>query len=340
MTGSRRDFIKNSAMAGTILGMGSWSIGLAGMKNDGNVKIGLVGLDTSHAPAFAEVFNKDIPEPGLEGFRVVAAYAGGSSDIPSSLESIPGYTRQVEQMGIEVVDSVRKLVRKVDALLIVSNDGRPHPEQAREAIRSGKPVFIDKPLAASLKDAVKIYNEAAEKNVPVFSASSLRYLKNAQAVRYEKKIGTVLGADTFSPATLEPHHPDFFWYGIHGVEILYTVMGPGCDTVTRISTPDTDYIVGRWKDGRIGTVRGTRTGTHDYGGIAFGSDGNIALGPFEGYQGLMLKIGEFFRTGKPPVDPAETLEIYAFMEAADESKSMGGQPVSVAGVLKAAGYDV
>jgi predicted dehydrogenase len=337
MKTTRRKFIRQSAVAGAVIGLAPFNVSLP-RKNDDNIKIGIIGLDTSHSPAFTEFFNSDNPSPGVEGLKVVAAYPYGSKEIPSSLETIPKYTEQVESMGVEVVDSIRSLLKKVDAVLLETNDGRPHLEQAREVIKSRKPLFIDKPLTASLPDAVKIYKEAEGKNVPVFSASSLRYLKNAQAVRYENKIGGVLGADTFSPASLEPHHPDFFWYGIHGVEILYTVMGAGCDTVTRFQTPDTDFIVGRWKDGRIGTVRGTRTGTHDYGGIAFGTDGNLNLGPFEGYQALLVKVGEFFKTGISPVDPRETLEIYAYMEAADESKRRNGLPVSVDEILKSAGY--
>jgi predicted dehydrogenase len=337
MKTTRRKFIRQSAVAGAVIGLAPFNVSLP-RKNDDNIKIGIIGLDTSHSPAFTEFFNSDNPSPGVEGLKVVAAYPYGSKEIPSSLETIPKYTKQVESMGVEVVDSIRSLLKKVDAVLLETNDGRPHLEQAREVIKSRKPLFIDKPLTASLPDAVKIYKEAEGKNVPVFSASSLRYLKNAQAVRYENKIGGVLGADTFSPASLEPHHPDFFWYGIHGVEILYTVMGAGCDTVTRFQTPDTDFIVGRWKDGRIGTVRGTRTGTHDYGGIAFGTDGNLNLGPFEGYQALLVKVGEFFKTGISPVDPRETLEIYAYMEAADESKRRNGLPVSVDEILKSAGY--
>jgi hypothetical protein len=163
-------------------------------------------------------------------------------------------------------------------------------------------------------------------------------MKNVEAVCKGKVIGEVLGADTFSPATLEPSHPDLFWYGIHGVETLYSVMGTGCDTVTRFKTDDADIVVGKWKDGRLGTFRGTRNGTHDYGGIAYGTKGNINLGPFDGYLAMLVKVAEFFRTGVSPVKPEETIEIYAFMEAADESKRRGGQPVSIEEVLKIAGY--
>lgn len=339
MNSDRRKFIRNTAMAGAVLGLHSIPMDILSMPADDIIRIGIIGLDTSHATEFTKFFNSENKSPAVSGFKVVAAYPKGSEDIPSSVETIPGYTKEVQQMGVEIVDSIRKLLKKVDAVLLETNDGRPHLEQAREVIRSGKPLFIDKPLTASLSDAVTIYKEAKEKNAAVFSASSLRYLKNAQLVRYENRIGKVLGADTFSPASLEPHHPDFFWYGIHGVEILYTVMGTGCDTVTRFVTDDTDFVVGRWKDGRLGTFRGTRTGTHDYGGIAFGTEGNLTLGPFEGYDAMLVKIAEFFRTMKAPVEPAETLEIYGFMEAADESKRNGGQPVSVGDIMKKAGYD-
>jgi hypothetical protein len=169
--------------------------------------------------------------------------------------------------------------------------------------------------------------------VPVFSASSLRYMKTVQSVRHENSIGKVLAADTFSPATLEPHHPDLFWYGIHGVEILFTVMGAGCEAVTRFSTDNTDVVVGTWTDGRIGTFRGTREGKHDYGGTAYGTTGNLVLGPFDGYDNLAVKISEFFESKKSPVADVETLEIYAFMAASDESKRKGGQRVRLSDVM-------
>ncbi len=334
----RRKFIRQSALAGAILGLRQVPFAGTSGQTEEVIKIGIIGLDTSHSPEFTKFFNFENAE-GIKDFRVVAAYPRGSKDIQSSVETIPEYTKKVQEMGVEIVDSIKALLKKVDAILLETNDGRPHLEQAREVFKAGKPVFIDKPISASLEDAVKIFREAKEKNISLFSASSLRYLKNAQAVRNENKIGKVLGADTFSPASLEPHHPDLFWYGIHGVEILYTVMGTGCDTVTRFQTADTEYVVGKWKDGRIGTFRGTRTGTHDYGGIAFGTEANLTLGPFDGYGALLVKIAEFFRSGKSPVDAYETLEIYGFMEAADESKRRGGIPVSVDEVLNKAGYE-
>lgn len=338
MNSSRRKFIKQSAMTGTLLGLQTIPFSTLSNPFQDNIKIGIIGLDTSHAPAFAKLFNADNTNPALTGFKVIAAFPQGSTDIKSSMDRIPEYSKQVQEVGLEVVDSIKKLLGMVDVVLLETNDGRPHLEQAREVIKVGKPMFIDKPVAGSLKDAITIYREAAEKKVPMFSASSLRYMKNVHAVRHENKIGQVLGADTFSPATLEPHHPDLFWYGIHGVEVLFTVMGAGCESVTRFQTADADVVVGKWKDGRMGTFRGTRKGKHDYGGTAYGVNGNISLGPFDGYEALAVKIGEFFKSKVSPIDARETLEIYAFMEAADESKRKGGATVRLDDVLKNAGY--
>jgi hypothetical protein len=325
----RRKFISTTALAGTALGLSIPSFGKDLFQ--AQIKIGIIGLDTSHAPAFAKYFN-EIDKSGK--FRVVVAYPQGSTLIESSVSRIPKLTEEVKGYGVEIADSVKKLLKQVDVVLLETNDGTVHRAQAFEVIDAGKPLFIDKPVAASFADVRAIYDRAREKKVPIFSASSLRYMKTAQQVRKENVIGKVIGADTFSPATLEPHHADFFWYGIHGVETLFTVMGPGCESVTRFNRDNMDVVVGIWKDGRVGTFRGTREGKHDYGGTAFGSTGNLVLGPFDGYDALAEQIATFFTTKTSPVDENETIEIYAFMEAADESKRRGGASVKLSEVMR------
>ena len=299
------------------------------------VRVGIIGLDTSHSTAFTEILNEAEAPPDVAGFRVVAAYPHGSADIESSVSRIPRYTEAIQTMGVDIVDSIDDLLARVDVVLLETNDGRPHLAQALQVIAAGKPLFIDKPVAGSLVDAVKIFDAAQRRGVPVFSSSSLRFMEAAQAIR-QGAVGAVLGADAYSPATLEETHPDLFWYGIHGVETLFTVMGTGCETVQRIYTEETDVVIGRWADGRIGTFRGIRDGKRGYGGTAFGTEGIAPIGPYEGYRPLVVAIVAFFRTGQAPVSPEETLEIYAFMEAADESKRHGGAPVKIARVLEKA----
>ncbi len=296
------------------------------------IRVGVIGLDTSHAPAFAKLMNDSKAEADVAGCRIVAAYPQGSKDIESSTSRVPGYTQQFRDMGIEIVDSIPALLEKVDCVLLESNDGRPHLEQVLPVLKAGKRCFIDKPIAGSLADAVAIFDASQKYQTPVFSSSSLRYLATAQEVR-AGKLGKVTGCDAYSPCSLEATHPDLYWYGIHGVEILFTVMGTGCDSVTRASTPGFDFAVGTWSDGRIGSFRGIRQGAGGYGGVAFGEKGKTELGEFGGYRPLAVEIVKFFKTGDVPVAPEETLEIYTFMEAADESKRQGGAPVKLAEVL-------
>lgn len=301
-------------------------------KENKELRAGIIGLDTSHVIAFTRVLNGSDAQDDVSGCPVVAAYPKGSPDIESSVSRVPGYTEQIQELGVEIVDSIDQLVEMVDVVLLETNDGRPHLEQALPVLKAGKTVFIDKPIAGTLTDAVSIFQAAKHYEVPVFSSSSLRYGEGAQAIR-NGKIGEIIGCDAYSPCSLEKTHPDFFWYGIHGVETLFTVMRTGCETVTRCSAAGSDVAVGVWKDGKIGTFRGIRQGKSGSGGTAFGTEGIAEIGPSGGYRPLLVEIVEFFRTGIPPVPQEETLEIYAFMEAADESKRKGGVPVTLESVL-------
>ena len=273
----------------------------------------------------------------MKGYHVTTAYPYGSRTIERSYTRIPGFIEDISKLGVEVVDSIETLLKKVDVVLLETNDGNLHLEQALQVFRAGKPVFIDKPVAGTLKDAVAIYKAADEFKIPVFSSSSLRWSKNSFELRRGELVGRVLGADTYGPAQTEPSHVDLYWYGVHGVEMLFTVMGTGCREVVRVHQPDTDIVVGTWEDGRLGSFRGLRSGRTGYGGNAFGETGISTIGPYEGYKGVVEAIVDFFRTGIPPVNAAETIEIFAFMEAADESKRNGGMPVKLESVLKRAG---
>jgi hypothetical protein len=309
-------------------------LGMAADEPAKPLRAGIIGLDTSHVIAFTKVLNDPNAQGELAGVRVVAAYPGGSPDLPASRDRVEGYTKQLrDEFGVEIVDSIEALLPKVDVVLLESVDGRPHLAQVEPVFRAGKPVFIDKPVAGTLADAIRIYDLAEKHGVPCFSSSSLRYSPNIAALRTNPEAGEILGADSFGPCSLEEHHPDLFWYGVHGVEALYTVMGTGCETVSRTQTDGTEFVVGTWRGGRIGTFRGIRAGKADYGVRVFGGKGIVATTGYGGYEPLLVEIVRFFRTGKPPVSAAETIEIFAFMEAADESKRQGGAPVTIQSVL-------
>jgi predicted dehydrogenase len=297
-----------------------------------DLRLGIIGLDTSHAIAFTQALNGTNTLASHKGFRISAIYPPGSKDIPSSTNRVAKYLETVKPYNVEIVTSIDKLLLLCDAVLLESNDGRVHLEQALPVFKSGKKVFIDKPIAASLTDCIVLFKLAARYKTPMFSSSSLRYLDKIQEIRAGKH-GNVGGADAWSPCTLEPTHPDLMWYGIHGVETLFTAMGTGCDSVVRVNTPGTDVVVGTWKDGRIGVFRGTRAVSAGYGYTVYTTKGMMTSGKFSGYDALLTEILAFFKTGTAPVSPEETIEIFAFMEAADESKRRNGTPVKLADVL-------
>ena len=299
------------------------------------IRIGIIGTDTSHVTAFTQLLNDRSHPNHVPGARVVAAFKGGSPDVEASRTRIDKFAAELkDRWGVEFVDSIEQLCEKVDAVLLESVDGRPHLAQVRPVFKAKKRVFIDKPFAASYADAREIVRLSREAGVPFFSTSSLRFVTEIQAIRTSDAHGGIRGAFAFGPENLEPHHPDLFWYGIHAVEMMYTFLGPGCDQVTRVKTDTGDTVVGRWKDGRIGTMRGLIQGRQDYGAIAFGMKAVLATPvPLKSdYRGLLVEIVRFFQTGVPPVPPEETLEIIAFMEAAELSKARGGAPVALAEV--------
>jgi hypothetical protein len=298
------------------------------------LKAGIIGLDTSHVVAFTQTLNNPTAKGILTRVRVVAAYPGGSPDIPDSRDRVEGFTKTLhDKHGVEIVASIDELLKKVDVVLLESVDGRPHLEQVKPVFRAKKPVFIDKPVAGSLADAVEIYRLAKESGTPCFSSSSLRFSPGIRGIRGDAKFGAILGCDAYGPCSLEPHHPDLFWYGIHGVEMLFTIMGSGCESVTRLETDNAEFVTGKWKDGRVGTFRGIRKGQTDYGAMVFGTKKVGPSGRYEGYEPMLVEICKFFDGGKAPVTAEETLEIFAFMEAADESKRQGGRAVTLENVL-------
>lgn len=300
------------------------------------LRVGMIGLDTSHVPQFAKAINTAAADSELAGMKVVAGFPGGS-DFRLSSTRVAGFTEDLRKMGIEIVDSIPALLEKVDVVMLESVDGRPHLEQVLPVLKAKKRVFIDKPVSGSLGDTIAIFEAAKKYDTPCFSTSGMRFGAVPQKAR-QGELGEITGCDTWGPCAYEPPLPDLFWYGIHGIEAMYTCMGTGCETVSRTSTKDTDLVVGKWKDGRVATYRGIRGNSRaQFGGMAFTARG---VTPFErdgsgsgGDSGLLVSVARFFQTGKPPVEADETIELVAFMEAAQEAKRYGGQAVKIDSVM-------
>ena len=293
-----------------------------------DLRAGIIGTDTSHVPQFTKTFAS---RPDWR-ITVVAAYKGGSPDLPQSANRVDGFARTIATAhGVELMDSIEALLAKVDVVLLESVDGRPHLAQATPVLRSGKRVFIDKPLAASLQDARRIVDLSRETGTPFFSASSLRFHPDLPRLRRDAGVGRVSRVEASYVLNRIDFHPDLYYYGIHGVEALYAVMGPGCVRVSRRLAGGIDATTCRWKDGRTGVYHGLPQADSTRPLVTvIGERGAVSTSGAAGYDGLLAAIAEFFHTGRPPVDPAETLEVFEFMTAADVSKARGGAEVALA----------
>ncbi len=302
-----------------------------------DLRIGIIGLDTSHSEQFTLRLNDPANPNHIPGARVIVAFPGGSPDIEESKTRIEGFTATVrDKFGVRIVGSVAEACKDVDAVLLLSLDGRPRPEQMKEIIAAGKPVFMDKPVAASLKEAVEIYKLAGTAQVPVFSSSAIRWYPGVLEVANAEPT-PARSAISYGSAHVLPHHPDLFFYGVHPTEALFTVMGSGCLSVTRTTTPSESVVTGLWSGGRTGTLQAIHEGAMGFKVIRFG-DKQITEQKSDGdYTPMLREIVKFFQTKQPPVSPKQTLEIYAFMAAAEESKHRDGARVTLREVMEKAG---
>jgi len=299
------------------------------------LRLGMIGLDTSHSVEFASRLNHPERTDHVPGARITVAVRTCSMDLPMSRDRVNEFTREMqEEHGVRLVQSFDEMLAECDAVLLCSLDGRPHRGQFR-ACAAGKPVFVDKPIAATLPDAAAIYQIAEETGTPVFSASAMRFAPEVIEIALEE-VGRVAGAISHGPCPLEPHHPDLFFYGIHAVEALFTVMGPGCGPVSRVTTERASVVSGVWADGSVGTLYAMHHWPAPYKVIKMGDRSVASREVPADYTPLLREIVHFCRTGVPPVSKAQTLEIYAFMEAADESRRRGGAVVRLEEMLAAA----
>ena len=292
------------------------------------MRVGMVGLDTSHCPAFTSLLNERGREYHVPGTEVVAAYPGGSNLFSLSRDRVKGFTEQlVKEHGVTLYDGIQDLVRDVDAIFLESGDGRQHLEQfAQMAV--GKPVFIDKPLATSTADARAIIKLAQETATPIMSCSSIRYSAGISDIVGQDE--RLVSCEAFGPAPILEDYPGLFWYGVHSAEVLFSLMGVGCKAVRCISHQDLDVVIGEWEDGRIGVMRGTRLEDHAFGCVVHTDAGarcGIAQPKPPAYSLLLQRVVEFFQTGVSPIDIEETFGIMAFLEAANGSKERGGTVV-------------
>ncbi|GGD94403.1 Gfo/Idh/MocA family protein [Paenibacillus nasutitermitis] len=294
------------------------------------LKIGIIGTDTSHSIAFTELLNDSAHRYHVEGGKVTLAYPGGSPDFELSISRVAAFAGEMNsRFGVQIAERPEQVAEECDAVLLLSADGRVHKELFEAIVPYGKPIFIDKPLAASVVEAEFIAKLAEQWSVPVMSTSALRYAA-ALTKQNTNTDDKVIRVDCYGPMYMEPTQSGYFWYGIHLVEMLFTVLGSDCEQINASGSGDKETITGIWKNGVVGTIQGSKSGGFPFVAAIHrehsSSFVDIASEEKPFYASLLEQVMTMFHTGIPTVDMSTTLQVIRFIEAANESRD-SGKPV-------------
>ncbi len=292
------------------------------------VRVGIVGFDNYQAVEYVQFFNNPKAEGDLAGLRVVSVWPVTSLDYPESATLTERWMKQLVSLNpnpadskdaappVAIVGSIDELLKGCDAVMIWSLDGRQHLQQATAVLKAGKRLFIGRPLAGSPADAVAIMKLAAETKTPCWSTSQHRFSPGFFGMRNHPEVGRVLGCDVYGGYDVKAAEADRFVRALHSIETLYTIMGPGCISVSCTSTSTVESITAVWNDGRVGTYRGIKEGAVKYSATVFGDKGVSTAGiyghglpvkgivptddKYMGYGGLAIELAKFLKGGEPP----------------------------------------
>ena len=144
---------------------------------------------------------------------------------------------------------------------------------------------------------------------------------------------------SYGPAHRAEGNPGLLHYGIHAVEAMYTLMGPGCEALSAIHKPEADVVTARWKDGRLAHVRGLRAGARSYGLLIHCAAGmfHVPISSRYAYRNLCREMVRFFETKTSPVPIEVTEELICFCSTAIESERRQGEWLELSESLKTDG---
>ncbi len=296
----------------------------------GTLRLGILGLDSSHVPEFTRRIH-GMTDAGTSRCRVTRFWSDGQHDMPES--EVAKWRADTEAMGVEEADSLDALLDEVDGVLVLTVNGAKHEAQAAEALKRGLPTYIDKPLANDLASAQRILAAAREGKARCYSASSLRFATELDQVPREQ-LGELVAIDAVGPGELNDAMPRLLFYGVHTVEMVDALWGPGVSHVRADAGDDRDVIQLRYRDGRYAHLRLERRGGYDFAATLHGTQGvhhfKVDFAPV--YSRLVAGMVRFFEGGDAPADLRDIVENIAVIEAAHSSLEQNGAWVGVSAI--------
>lgn len=260
-------------------------------------KIGFIDyyLDEWHANEYPAMIAR------LGGDAFTVAYAYGKIDSP-----LGGLTNAqwADKYGVTLCDTIEEVVEKSDCLIVLAPDNaEQHVALTECALKSGKPVFIDKTFSATKADAEAIFAFAEAGNAPCFSSSALRFSPKLNAVETDG-IRCVVGIGCGAPDQ----------YLVHQLEPIATLMGCDFDSVMYLQNNDVPSWVLRFADGRTAQFTLSTDAPFDFK-VCY-QDRTVDLMVDDNFFDYEIqKILHMFETGEVAVDHRDTVAIMAAREA-------------------------
>jgi predicted dehydrogenase len=307
--------------------MASESPDSAGSRAGEVFRIGAIGVDSSHLAEFTRRINQR-NDAGLTRCRVTAFWDAGNHRMPA--EQVAGWCKAAEDLGAARAASEEALLSRVDGVMVLAVDGASHARLAGAALARGLPSYIDKPLTCSLSEARWILEAARSGGARCYSASSLRFAAELAMCRGQE-LGELVAIDAYGPGELNDAMPGVFFYGVHTIEMVDAIWGPGVERVRAFRGEHRDLVDLWYRDGRHAHLRLERRGCYDFGGTVHGSKGlrSFRVDFSEVYNRLIEGMTGFFEGGPAPAALRDIVENVAVMEAANLSLGAGGGGVKV-----------
>lgn len=286
------------------------------------IKVALIGLDTSHSIEFTRRMQApDCPEDQrVQGMEAITCLR---FETPfQDKDGLDKRQAQLEEWGVKVTEDFDEAIDGCDAIMLEINDPAYHLEYFKKVADLKRPIFLDKPLADTIENGREIARIAREKNLRVFSSSSLRYIPNLDQALAE--VPEPMYAAMYGPVGVAPSGSSIVWYGVHAFEMLERVMGIGAKSVFARTDEAGVVAVVDYPEARRGMVELT-TGVYAYGGLV--RDKKKAF-PFVAdtkrlYTVELEHVVEFFRGAPASASMEDALEVMAMLDAAEESSQTG-----------------
>jgi predicted dehydrogenase len=291
------------------------------------MRIGAIGVDSSHLPEFTKRINT-LQQEAKTHCRVTHVFDPGGHDLADAPKWLETTTRDY---NVKQVDTLQDLLASVEGVMVLSVNGNKHLSQALPCLERGLPTYIDKPLTCNLSEAKQLLAAAREHQARCYSASSLRFAPEVESARSDKDLGKLITIDAFGPGERHELMAGLFFYGVHTIEMVDAIWGPGVRRVSAIHLPDRDLLDLDYHDGRYARLRMERKGSYDFGATVHGEKKvrqfRVDFTPV--YTRLVLGMVKFFEGGAPPAPLRDIIENVAVMEAGNRSMQQDGAWVDV-----------